>query len=157
MILVLIYDCYCYMRHIRLTVTTTMMEEDLTAHSILNLQKVILIRILWSRASDEMLDISKNPDVLWVSQNQIVNLPEPPLRHGHFDEIENFYKALFIFWQVVQEDEGNYTCRLVNNHYHRKKFGEKIYTWAIGHQTYFFQGSTQVFSNETSQELLIVF
>ena len=64
---VLIYDCHCYMRHIRLTVTTTMMEEDLTAHSILNLQKVILIRILWSRASDDVLDISKNPDVLWVS------------------------------------------------------------------------------------------
>ena len=46
---------------------------------------------------------------------------------------------------------------IINNHYHRKKFGEKTYTWAIGHQTYFFQGSTQVFSNETSQELLIVF
>ena len=48
---VLIYDCHRYMIHIRLTVTTTMMEEDLTAHSILNLQKVILIFTLWSRAS----------------------------------------------------------------------------------------------------------
>ena len=67
MMYILIYDCHCYMIHIRLTVTTTMMEEDLTAHSILNLQKVILIFTLWSRASGAVLDISKNPDILWVS------------------------------------------------------------------------------------------
>ena len=64
---VLIYDCHCYIKHIRLTVTTTMVEEDLTAHSILNLQKVILIFTLWSRASGGVLDVLKNPDVLWVS------------------------------------------------------------------------------------------